>query len=355
MDTALHPEELLEPLNEEELVLKQYYYAKQQEDTFRAFLDKVAENPELISTVYIPECNNNTYTVFTEQIIFQGENENITVCQHRRYSPVFEHKHTIFEIVYVLKGQCENTVDGCVMSLHTGDLCIVAPNVTHALAVFDNSLIINILIRKTTFNETFFKLLSTDNLLSSFFNKILYANEFNNYINFHTQGDVKLKTLLDYLICESFVNDRFSSVCMESLLMSAFSILLRNHSNNAELSHTTNPKFSKVVHVIQYIRENYKTVTLDSVSRYFNYATPYLSRMIKEATGMTFSDIVADIKYNKAVMLLLNTDMTVLEISEAAGFGSTEHFHRTFKKKSGVTPVQFRSQHQNPKNPVLRR
>ena len=52
--------------------------------------------------------------------------------------------------------------------------------------------------------------------------------------------------------------------------------------------------------------------------------------------------LVSEIKLNQATAMLLETELKVSEIAEMCGYGSTEHFFRTFKDKYGCTPTEFR-------------
>ena len=95
--------------------------------------------------------------------------------------------------------------------------------------------------------------------------------------------------------------------------------------------------------IINYIQTHYVTVTLDALSKEFFLSKPYLSKYIKEQTGVTFGDIVKKIRMKKAKTLLKNGNMKVESISEAVGYQNVEHFNRLFKKQYGMTPVQYRN------------
>lgn len=95
--------------------------------------------------------------------------------------------------------------------------------------------------------------------------------------------------------------------------------------------------------IINFIQENYTTVTLEAVADEFHLSKPYVSKYIKEKSGESFVDIVTGIKLKKAKALLKNTSMTVENIAAAVGYENVEHFNRTFKKKHGMTPVQYRN------------
>ena len=59
---------------------------------------------------------------------------------------------------------------------------------------------------------------------------------------------------------------------------------------------------------------------------------PYLSKYIKEKSGMTFGELVKQIRMKKARALLKSSNMTVENIALPVGYQNVEHFNRLFKK-----------------------
>ena len=100
---------------------------------------------------------------------------------------------------------------------------------------------------------------------------------------------------------------------------------------------------------MNYIQEHYLTVTLDDLAEKLHLSKPYLSKYIKEKSGNTFGEIVKNVRMKKARTLLKNTSMTVENIADNVGYQNVEHFNRLFKKKYGMTPVQFRNSKQGMK------
>ncbi len=75
------------------------------------------------------------------------------------------------------------------------------------------------------------------------------------------------------------------------------------------------------------------------------YLNPdYLSRRFKQATGMSISDYVIEKKLSLAKNLLRKTDLSIVEITERTGFSYSTYFVRLFRKKTGLTPMQYREQ-----------
>ena len=50
-------------------------------------------------------------------------------------------------------------------------------------------------------------------------------------------------------------------------------------------------------------------------------------------------------RIDKAEELLLHTALSVSEISELTGFSNSSYFNKQFKKVTGYTPQQYRSEH----------
>ncbi|MBE5957361.1 MAG: 2-isopropylmalate synthase [Lachnospiraceae bacterium] len=102
-------------------------------------------------------------------------------------------------------------------------------------------------------------------------------------------------------------------------------------------------KDERLNEIMNYIHTNYLTVTLDELSEEFHLTKPYLSKYIKDKSGDTFGEIVKNVRMKKARALLKSGSMTVEAIAESVGYQNVEHFNRLFKKKYGMTPVQFRN------------
>ena len=94
--------------------------------------------------------------------------------------------------------------------MRTGDICIMAPDVTHSLSAFhDEDYIINILIRKSTFEQSFFGLLDSDTILSDFFKRTFYQTSEIPYLLFHSENDPVLTDLIERAYAECGQQKRY--------------------------------------------------------------------------------------------------------------------------------------------------
>ena len=101
---------------------------------------------------------------------------------------------------------------------------------------------------------------------------------------------------------------------------------------------------ARMIEIMNYVQANYIDITLDDLAENFFLSKPYLSKYIKEKSGMTFGDLVKKIRMKKAKALLKSSNMTVENIAMSVGYQNVEHFNRLFKKAYNMTPMQFRNQ-----------
>ena len=102
-------------------------------------------------------------------------------------------------------------------------------------------------------------------------------------------------------------------------------------------------KDERLTAMLNFIQNNYQTVTLESMAEQFHLSEPYISKYIKDKSSKTFGEHVAHIRMKRAKTLLKNGNMTVENIAYAVGYQNVEHFNRTFKKIFDMTPIQYRN------------
>ena len=111
----------------------------------------------------------------------------------------------------VYHGQCthhfyenlHDLTDGEQLDLKTGDICIIPPNTCHSISVFDDSIIINLLIRTKLMKETLSRILSSNHLLFDFFVHTLYNKDTSDFMLFSTDADQRILNLLVDMMLEA--------------------------------------------------------------------------------------------------------------------------------------------------------
>ena len=89
-------------------------------------------------------------------------------------------------------------------------------------------------------------------------------------------------------------------------------------------------------------------LSVGSIAEQFKLSDKYLSQLFREQTGETISSYIESKRLGHACKLLDSTSMTVNEVALAAGYALTHTFRVAFKKKTGITPLQWKNRTDKP-------
>lgn len=96
--------------------------------------------------------------------------------------------------------------------------------------------------------------------------------------------------------------------------------------------------------VKKYIHNHYQgSISLDDVAAHVELTPTYFTKIFKEQINLTFIDYVTNVRIEKSKELLLNTNLSLKEISYEVGYKDPNYFSRVFKKWTNLSPRQFRS------------
>ncbi|WP_343216334.1 AraC family transcriptional regulator [Clostridium simiarum] len=85
-------------------------------------------------------------------------------------------------------------------------------------------------------------------------------------------------------------------------------------------------------------------ITLNDVSEYLNINKSYFCTMLKKGTGKTFSTLLNEVRIDKSKELLIQSNLSILDIALSVGFNSQNYYSSMFKKLNNKTPMEFRNE-----------
>jgi two-component system response regulator YesN len=88
---------------------------------------------------------------------------------------------------------------------------------------------------------------------------------------------------------------------------------------------------------------NKKDICLQEVSDEIQVSPTYLSRLLKQETGTSFSNYLTQVRVKKAIQLLHDPSLKIYEIADRVGYSSQHYFCTAFKKILSVSPMKFRN------------
>lgn len=112
------------------------------------------------------------------------------------------------------------------------------------------------------------------------------------------------------------------------------------------VSESKTQKNNMRLEIMRFIMENlFYSIRLKDLAKYIKKSQSRTSHLVKEHFGCSFQHLLADMRINRAMSMLSQSNLSVLEISNELGFADQSHFTRTFKARTLLTPLAYRKKH----------
>lgn len=136
---------------------------------------------------------------------------------------------------------------------------------------------------------------------------------------------------------------------ISTLLKYAQRFYKRQFINRTELAGTTVTKFNRILdsHFQQNKLTENKLPSVKEIADKLFISSRYLSDLLKQETGKTALELIHIYLISEAKNLLTEGEKNIAEISYELGFENPTYFSRLFKRETGLTPINFRTQFLN--------
>ena len=125
-----------------------------------------------------------------------------------------------------------------------------------------------------------------------------------------------------------------------------------NNIINTYFEYCDNTQFISlaVERTLKYISENFtEKLSREDMAKNVCLNADYLSRIFRKEAGMSISDYIIKLRMDMAKDLLLNTNLSVTQVSEECGYFNFSYFAKIFKKSFGLSPIEYRKNNVIPK------
>lgn len=266
-----------------------------------------------------------------------------------RDQPIPSHTHDFVELVYVLEGSAQHEMAGLTYILHPGDVFVIEPNVYHSFrgASHVDCVVYNVLFERRLLDHELHALREIPAFLDFFYlapflRKTGFA-AFHPYFKISRHQRPQFEQHLDTLLYESTIKETGYQLIVKTRLIECMVHLSRFFIAKTR---TAEPTEDQWIRSITSMLEQYyaQPFTLQQLSRFCGLSISSFTAKFKAHTGKTVIEYKHDLQIREACRLLSDTNRSLLEISQAAGFDDLSFFYRVFRKKHGMTPAQYRRQ-----------
>ena len=248
-----------------------------------------------------------------------------------------KHWHRSIEIFAVFQGTLEFYLNDQQYLLEYGDFIIVNSNEVHS-------------IHAPKPNMTVVLQMSLD-----MFEKYYTGNQFICFVHEPQAQDEQLMEI----ICEMYMEYADKKCGYDLKIQSLFYDMLylmvtRYRKINVHPDILQQHKqLIKLSAITDYMKEHYKEeLSLAKLAQIFGYSISYLSRMFQKYAGINYKDYLQTIRTEYGCRQLIETDLTIGEISMENGFPNNKAFSKAFYKKYGITPAEFRKRQKSAINEI---
>ena len=256
-----------------------------------------------------------------------GHNSSVKSMYYDGVYECVERIHQFPEIVCVMAGEIEITVDGKVETVKAGDIAVITPFRVHSF-------------KTPEYCKIWIGVISSD-----------FAEEFisaeNAYSNGETAAFTPTKSLFDYL-CEHLPpkydiptvldGDVVAYRKVKALVYAVFEEYVRKVPQRKK-----NVKADALSAALLYMSNHFtEDISLMSVSEAVGYTPTYISHCISVIPGMNFRKLLNSLRVDRAKMYILKGNLKMIDVALECGFSGERSFNRAFLDITGMTPSQYR-------------
>lgn len=252
------------------------------------------------------------------------------------------HFHDDMEIVYVLSGSVVLKSGYYTYTLKQGDIFILNDRDMHSLESTDEDNMVMMLQMDLSYFERYYS-----DLRNQFFVVDMEEDrEEDLAVLRNILAEIMMEILqkgqgFEHKVIESTHN-------LISCLIADFCYVI---TEDGKFQNESGGKTSKILagrlnRIMDYMYENYeRKLTLSEIAENEKLSIYYLSHIIKEATGLSFQDLLSYIRVEESERLLLESSKKIGAIAEEMGFSAVRYYIKHFENWFGMHPLEYRKKY----------
>ncbi|WP_372629455.1 helix-turn-helix domain-containing protein [Cohnella sp.] len=252
-----------------------------------------------------------------------------------------EHTHDFIEICIVAEGEGEHYIDGTHFKVTKGDLFYIPVGVSHVFrprsAAPDRSLIVYNCVFASACLDDVFRLLPLERKLRDFYGR---AEEEKRWIALRDSAGEAQWTLQRLFLDSSQPAEGHSARLYAGLI----ELLVFVYRRCSPIASASVPAEENGIRELlgRIVRDCARTFNAEDIAAELGVSARQLQRLVKSASGMSLTEFVQEARIQESCRLLDESANKIGAIASAVGYQDMKFFNRLFKRKTGMTPREYR-------------
>ena len=241
------------------------------------------------------------------------------------------HTHNAFEILLVLDGEGRLSLQTGSIELRKGSIVLINPYEPHEIQAAEGAVLGLFLQVSRHFCRDYFP----------YFSSITFANKpFSN--------DTKLikEKMMEIALCYLEAKPLFEMELVSLVsgflcgLMKEFDFCIMDEHNHS----IREKRIQRMKRITAYINDHYtEPIRLAEIAEMEQLTTTHISHLFKDYYGISFQDYLNNLRFEKAMTMILNTRLSQTEIAIAGGFSDAKYLSGIIRKRLGCSLSEYRS------------
>lgn len=259
----------------------------------------------------------------------------LTVSVKNQVQPI--HWHDVLEINLVIKGELDVVRNNRTFHVVSGEMIVLNRDDIHAIDSQSEDLI---------YVQLHFDLERYNEYIPEIWTNLFYCTpEENDAISINLKREMKshISNILRLMTESMQIIDAEKKIVYYSIdILSSLKMAFRA-TTEKEGKELNDEQIGRVWKAIDYIYDNcHRKLTLHEVAQQIYVSDDYLTRLLKKNSGMGFEQFTSFVRSELSIRLLLNTEMSISDISAECGFSAPRYYNAAFLKNYGCTPMEYR-------------
>lgn len=290
---------------------------------------------------HISENATETIPTLPNELFFK--NKDIFISKHNRYAPYPVHSHQFLELNYVYKGKSRQVINGEMHQLIQGDILLMDTGSNHSIEVMgEDDILINIIFQETQISIDWLSDLNDHQ--SILYQMLLNKNKKNNpnFVIIKRNDQSNIQNIIHQMLNEYIFPTKFSSEIINNYLPILFYELARSLPFNVYDEYNIDSNDDLLYEVLNIIDSSFRDITLDNLATSLNYNKNYLSNLIKQKSGFTFTELVNKKRLMAARIEIQSTRKPINEIAKDVGYSNLTYFYKQYSEYFNNLPSNDR-------------